>query len=237
MLIFSSKYVVSSIFICLIASILGFSSMIQFSTIPATNVALDQKKVIILDAGHGGEDCGTIGVNGIYEKDINLRMAFILQEYFELAGYKVFLTREEDKLLYREEENIYGQRKIYDLKNRLLFAEKIDNAIFISLHMNSYPIEKYCGLQVWFQSNSEISYSIATSIQEHVAKTIQPDNTRKIKAADKNIYLLDRLKHPAVLIECGFLSNAEECEKLSEDNYQKELSFVIFCAILNSIER
>lgn len=237
LLLFAFRYLSLIVLIISLAVFSCYSSNMHFTTdtIKAVQNYTD-KKTIIIDAGHGGEDCGAIGVNGVFEKDINLKIAFHLETYLTLAGYTVHLTRREDKLLYKESENIYGQRKIYDLKNRILFANDYQNSILISIHMNSYPIEKYSGLQVWYQKDSELAYQLAKSIERETMCYLQQNNHRKSKPADKNIYLLDQSHHPAILVECGFLSNRKECEKLSEENYQKELSFVIFCAILNTLE-
>ena len=188
--------------------------------------------VIVIDAGHGGEDSGAIGANGVYEKDLNLEIAGILGGYFEKAGYFVIQTRTTDALLYTEEENIKGMRKIYDLKNRLKIAESYDDAIFISIHMNSFGEEKYSGLQVYYSKNNEKSKKIADAIHKEVKSGLQSENKRLPKAGE-NIYIMENSTHPAVLIECGFISNMAECERLCQKEYQKELSFAIFCAIIN----
>lgn len=191
----------------------------------------------ILDAGHGGEDSGAIGVNGAYEKDINLSICNMLAEVLKANGFDVILTRTEDKLLYTEEENIKGQRKHYDLKNRLKFAEENPDAIFISIHMNNFPQESCRGMQVYYPPSSEESRLLATEIQNMVKSTLQNYNTRQVKESEGNIYLLDNAKGTAVLIECGFLSNREECEKLSSKDYQTQLSFQIFCGIMEYIKK
>lgn len=234
-LYFITKYLICSMLIFGSVFVLNYPVFKE-----TTNASVNDVKngmTIIIDAGHGGEDCGAIGINGIFEKDINLKIAFNVSNLLTLAGFDVCLTRTEDKMLYREEENIYGQRKIYDLRNRLLIAEPYEDAIFLSIHMNSFPVEKYSGLQVWYQSESDLSYQLALNIQNTVKKYIQHENTRKVKPSDKSMYLLDRCKHPTVLIECGFLSNSDECAKLSDEIYQKELSFVIFCGIMETLER
>lgn len=190
------------------------------------------KKIVIIDAGHGGEDCGAIGVNGSYEKDLNLQVSFKLGEYLENAGYTVVYTRTEDKLLYTAEQNIKGFRKIYDLKNRLKIAEQYPEALFISIHMNSFGEDKYSGLQVYYSVNNTESEEIAGSVQSEVKNRIQPENNRMAKKG-KDIYLLENASNNAILIECGFLTNEEECKKLCEKEYQKELSFAIMCGIIS----
>lgn len=232
---FSLQYV---LFACVLV---GLSVALAIS--PAQDAGLplldanqsSETPTIVLDAGHGGEDSGAVGKTGVYEKDINLAVCLLLADLFREKGYTVVLTRTEDKLLYTPEQNIYGQRKAYDLRNRHLIAEECENAILVSIHVNSYPSAKYSGLQVWYGQSSPLSKDIAKCIQEEVKNTLQPQNNRNTKQASSDIYLLYRSTHPAVLVECGFLSNVEECEKLSDQAYQKELSFAIFCGILKGM--
>lgn len=196
---------------------------------------------VVLDAGHGGEDGGAVGKYGtsgsVLEKDLNLSIATKIKEMLEEKGYRVVMTRTEDKLLYTEEQNIYGQRKQYDLKNRLEIVKKAENPILVSIHMNRFSQEKYSGMQVYYSQNHADSQRIASIIQKTVRERIQPYNRRQIKKATSAIYLLNRATVPAVLIECGFLSNREECKKLSTEEYQKELSFSIVCAIIEYMEQ
>ena len=193
-----------------------------------------KEKIVVIDAGHGGEDCGAIGKNGVYEKDLNLQIAKLIGEELSERGATVVFTRTEDKLLYKPEEDIKGIRKISDLKNRCEIANRFDGALFISIHMNSFGEEKYSGLQVYASDNNILSRRIAESIQNMVKSTLQPTNNRKVKGG-KGIYVLENINNPAVLVECGFLTNAEECNKLSEKEYQKQLSFAIVCGIIEYI--
>ncbi len=195
-----------------------------------------KKRTVVIDAGHGGEDCGTIGVSGVYEKDLNLEIAFKLGEYLSSAGLDVVYTRTEDKLLYTEEQNIKGMRKINDLKNRMKIANSYTDALFVSIHMNSYGSAECSGLQVYYGIDSEDSKRLADSIQSEAVSRIQANNKRKIKSGN-GLYLLENSQNPAVLIECGFLSNPEECKKLSQKEYQKELSFAILCGIINYVKQ
>ncbi len=202
----------------------------------AATVAPD-RPLVILDAGHGGEDGGAVGDNGVYEKDLNLTLALLLADMLRAADVDVLLTRTEDKLLYREEENIRGHRKEYDLRNRLKIAEGHSGALFISLHMNTFPQKKYSGLQVYYAQRTDGSRALASCIQRAVAATLQPDNDRQIKEADSSIYLLDSAVCRAVLVECGFLSNPVECRLLSEKEYQRRLCFSLFCGIMEYINQ
>lgn len=193
-------------------------------------------RMVIIDAGHGGEDPGTVGVTGVLEKDLNLQIALEIGAAFENEGYVVVYTRTDDRLLYTEEENIHGIRKISDLKNRCKVADKYPNAIFISVHMNSFEKSKYSGLQVYYSEKNENSKALADSIQNKVISDLQKNNNRTTKSG-KDIYILENISNNAVLIECGFLSNSQECEKLSQKEYQKELSFSIVCGIIEYIDK
>ena len=219
--LFMSSLVVTEIF--------GEEMFIQAST------EINNSKIVIVDAGHGGEDGGASGVNGVLEKDLNLQMALELGARFEEAGYAVVYTRTDDRLLYREEENVKGIRKISDLKNRCKIAEMYPDSVFVSVHMNSFGDSKYSGLQVYYSTKNEESETIARGIQERVKSDVQNENNRKVKKGD-GIYILENISNPAVLVECGFLTNSDECKKLSEKEYQKQLSFSIVCGIINNIE-
>ena len=192
-------------------------------------------ETVIIDAGHGGEDSGAIGKNGALEKDINLSVSVMLGEELTARGYNVVYTRTEDKLLYKEEENIKGIRKISDLKNRCAIAKEYPKAIFVSIHVNSFGDPRYSGLQVYFSENDARSRQLADKIQLSVKDRLQPDNSRKIKPG-KALYILEHIDNVAVLVECGFISNLEEAEKLSDKEYQKELSFAIVCGIIEYIK-
>ena len=191
--------------------------------------------IVVLDAGHGGEDPGAVGVGGILEKDLNMQIVQALAEELQSKGFVVVLTRSSDKLLYNENENIKGMRKIYDLKNRCKIANSHPEAIFLSIHMNSFADSVYKGLQVYYSDNNTGSQALAKCIQSEVAEQVQTDNTRAVKNG-KGLYLLDHSEPVAVLVECGFITNQEDCKNLSEKEYQKRLSFSIVCGIIKYIE-
>ena len=202
----------------------------------AAALTLAQEKTIIIDAGHGGEDCGAIGTNKVLEKNLNLEIATALGEEFTKAGWAVIYTRLDDKLLYTEEENIYGIRKISDLKNRCKIGAENPNTLFVSIHMNSFSEAKYSGTHVYYSLNNEMSYGLAMSVQGKIREELQPGNNRVPKPGE-GMYLMENLENPALLIECGFLTNPDECEKLSEKEYQKQLSFLICCGIIEYIDK
>ena len=188
--------------------------------------------VVILDAGHGGEDGGAVSVAGDYEKDLNLALCQQMEILLKANGIPTVMTRTEDILLYDKTVDYHGRKKALDLAARRAIAEAYPNGIFVSIHMNSYPIPRYHGLQVWYSPNHSASHALAEAIQATVAATLQPANDRAVKAAGSNIYLLHRLQSPAVLVECGFLSNPEEAELLGDPAYRRQLALVLFLSLM-----
>lgn len=207
-----------------------FSALEQKLFEKSESVDTKGRTLIILDAGHGGEDGGATGTNGVAEKELNLSIASTLATLLRLAGYDVLESRTEDKLLY-DEGTKKGHKKQGDLKNRLLLTEQYPESIFISIHMNTFPTAACSGAQVWYSQNHPDSMEWARAIQGKVSGLLQPQNNRKIKAATHNIYILHKAKTPAVLIECGFISTPDECERLCDLSYQKALVLTLFAAI------
>lgn len=187
-------------------------------------------KTIVLDAGHGGEDSGALGVDGVKEKDLNLQITLILSDLFRAGGYRVILTREDDRLLC-DPDTPAGRRKQGDLQNRVRKSAENGSAVLVSIHQNTYPLASCSGLQVWYSGNHPASENMALAVQEGVQKNLQPDNHRKIKKATSAIYLLRHAETPAILIECGFLTSPAECALLQDSDYQKKLALAIFCAL------
>ncbi len=181
---------------------------------------------VVIDPGHGGADCGAVGINGVLEKDINLTLSEFIAAEFENAGYKVIMTRKEDIMLV-DKKTEHTTKKSSDLTARTQIAE--DGQLFISIHMNKFPEEKYKGAQVYYSVNDVRSARLAEMLQSGIVNSLQPDNNRAVKSG-AGLYLLDRIKCPAVIVECGFLSNSEEAQKLSDIEYLSELAFEIFNA-------
>ena len=196
----------------------------------AASIAEDAPFVII-DPGHGGPDAGAIGASGTLEKDLNLAVATELAERFREAGISVLLTRTEDTLVLKAGEDVKGERKKKDLYNRAELAKAYPNATFVSIHMNSYPVAKYRGLQVYYNQESVESAHLAHRITDKV-RELDPVYTRVPNFKGASLYLLANAPGRAVLVECGFLSNPEEEAKLLEKDYQKKLSFCIFYAMM-----
>jgi len=188
---------------------------------------------LVIDAGHGGEDGGAVSSDGVMEKDLNLTISFILNDIFRSSGVNTVMTRNEDKMLYTD--NIKGKKKSQDLKNRALVAKEYPDSLFLSIHMNKFAESKYSGLQVYYSKTNSVSSRLADKIQSFTKAYLQPDNNRETKASGSGIYLLEHIQNPAVLVECGFLSNPEETAKLTDKDYQKKLAVVIYAAVMDHI--
>lgn len=186
---------------------------------------------IILDAGHGGFDGGAV-VGDVVEKDINLKFALELEPMLRAYGYNVIMTRATDKGTEDSGLKTIRQKKVSDIKNRLSLVENTEIECFLSIHQNKFSSEKYSGTQVFYSANNEKSKYIAQSIQDSVKSLLQNDNNREIKACDENIYLMYKTTKPAVLVECGFMSNSEELNKLLQSDYRKKLCYSILIGII-----
>ena len=189
---------------------------------------VEQKEyTVVLDAGHGSSDSGKVGINGVLEKDINLSISKKTKKYLEEKGIRVVMTRDKDESL-AEGEN--GNRKVQDMKARVKRINDTKPDLAVSIHQNSYHEESIHGAQVFYYEHSESGEKDARILQEALL-AVDPDNTRQVKA-NTTYYLLKRTEVPILIVECGFLSNQEEAEKLASEDYQKELAK----AIANGIE-
>ncbi len=214
-----------------------FTGVSRFFTVPVHSSVIaagEAFPLLILDAGHGGEDGGAVGVSGVLEKDLNLSYTRTLAVLLSMAGFSVLESRTEDRLLY-DETTAAGHKKRDDLKNRLLLTQRYPDSIFISIHMNAFPGADCQGTQVWYSANNAASAEWANAIQERVL-VLQPQNHRLAKAANSSIYILKNATVPAILIECGFVSSPEECEKLTSDAYRLSLCGAFFSVIGEKIQ-
>ncbi len=199
----------------------------------ASPSAKNELPTIIIDAGHGGDDGGA-SANDIIEKDLNLSISKILYDLFTSNGFNVVMTRTDDNSIDTNGTTI-REKKVSDMKNRLEIYNSDLNNIVISIHQNKFEQEKYNGTQIFYSPNNENSVNLAESIKSSIITLIQPKNTRECKKATKDIYLLYNAKVPAVIVECGFISNVNEAEKLKTDSYQKQLAFSIYLGVADYI--
>ena len=182
---------------------------------------------VVLDAGHGGWDPGKTGTVGANEKELNLAVAEKLAEYLEQGGAKVIMTRSEDDAL--------GSGKRADMAERKRIVNESDGDILVSIHQNAFPSAKAKGAQVFYHSSSENGKLLAECLQESLRNRVDDSNQRQAKE-NKDYYILRTTEVPAVIVECGFLSNAEEEKLLNDGAYQQKLAWAIYCGILDYFE-
>lgn len=187
--------------------------------------------VVILDAGHGGFDGGAVAVDGTVEKDINLEISLNLEKMLKSCGYDVILTRDSDISTDDIDSSKIALRKKNDLQNRLELMNKYPNSIFVSIHLNKFTTTAARGSQVFYNGTIGESKILGESIQNSIKSMLQPDNTRINKQATTSTYLLYNATVPAVLVECGFLSNEAELELLKTKEYQQKIAFCCMCGI------
>ncbi len=190
-------------------------------------VTKSELPLIIIDAGHGGEDGGTQSSTGVLEKDINLSVSKDLEAIFAVLGFKTISVRSDDELIYDNNCNTIREKKVSDIHNRMALIEAHPNSIFLSIHQNHYAESKYYGAQVFYSKNDSRSEIMAQSIQSSIVQKLQPENERLIKPSGTEIYLLYHAKIPAVMVECGFLSNPGEAQLLNDPDYQKKIALAI----------
>ena len=189
------------------------------------------QRVVIIDAGHGGFDGGAVASDGTVEKDINLNIALTLQTLLKQNGFCVIMTRQTDVSTEDTESTEISFKKRSDLKNRLQLMKDYPDAIFVSIHLNKFTTSSAFGSQV-FYSDSHEAEVLGDCIQRSIVALLQPENMRVNKKTTSGTYLLYNATVPAVLVECGFLSNKDDLEKLKQTDYQNKLAFSIYCGIL-----
>ena len=186
------------------------------------------RPVVVIDAGHGGNDPGKIGVDGSLEKDINLKIARKVKAYLEASDVQVVLTREDDQGLYTEKDS---KKKMADMNRRCQIINETSPALTVSIHQNSYHREGISGGQVFYYKGSEKGKKLAETLQKRFDFVLGDKNTRVAKAND-NYFLLLHVKTPIVIVECGFLSNWNESAMLNSEEYQDRLAWTIHMGIM-----
>lgn len=182
---------------------------------------------VVIDAGHGGRDGGAVALSKLPEKDLNLDISLTLAEMLSACGVNVVLTRSSDYMLSCDEGSTNKGR---DLAARRRIVQAQDDPVLVSIHMNSFPMSQYRGIQVYYSENNELSKTFAETVQKTTVEYLQKSNKRQTKAG-RDIYLLETASCPAILVECGFLSNPEEAELLNNAEYRRKLSLAICASV------
>lgn len=207
--------------LCCVLSFQGMRLVSNFALNP-------NKKIVLIDPGHGGSDPGKVGINDVLEKDINLSISLKLKTLLKKNDIEVIMTRDIDKGLYTADDS---NKKNADLRRRREQISKMTPDVAVSIHQNSFPSEKEKGAQVFYYKSSESSKELATFLQNQMVTQLDPNNHRQIKEND-TYYLLKTNSCPMVIVECGFLSNYEEANLLKDDNYQSKVAYSIHLGIL-----
>lgn len=187
-------------------------------------VPLPRSHRIVIDAGHGGMDGGATSCTGKLESAYNLEIALKLNDLLHLLGHDTVMTRTSDRSIETEGQTI-AAKKVSDLKERVRIVNGTENALLISIHQNTFSDSRYSGAQVFYGPEGE-GQRLAEDLQTAFCTTLNPGSNRKCKKAD-SVYLMQHIDCTGVLVECGFLSNAQEEAKLSSPNYQRKLCCVI----------
>ena len=211
--------------LCIICGCMGYT--IYEDRVENVMFPLMQAK-IVLDAGHGGWDPGKTGANGANEKELNLFVAEKLAGYLEQGGAEVVLTRTSDDAL--------GEGKQTDMAERKRIVNESGGDLFISIHQNAFPSADAKGAQVFYHKSSKKGKLLAECLQENLKERVDGNNHRQAKEND-SYYILRTTEMPAVIVECGFLTNQEEEKLLNDAGYQEKLAWAIYCGILDYFEK
>ena len=227
--------------LCLAAALLAVWGLLTFALgrldgliAPAIRpVSVTRAAPLILDAGHGGEDGGAVSVTGVPESRVNLELVQKLRDTLALYGVNPVVLREEDVSLHDPEASTLREKKRSDLKNRVRAVEAVEGGTLLSIHQNSYPGSQYRGAQVFYAPTGG-SRELAELLQTALREELQPDNDRQAKPIPESVYLMNHVSCPAVLVECGFLTNPEEEALLRDGGYQRQLAAVLAGAWLTA---
>lgn len=197
--------------------------------------AVQRTGPLILDAGHGGEDGGAVSLTGVPESQINLAIVLKLRDILGLYGVDPILLRETDVSLHNDGAQTLREKKRSDLKNRVEAIEAVEGGTLLSIHQNTYTSSRYRGTHV-FYAPTDGSQAMAEHFQTCIKMTLQPDNERAVKQIPSTVYIMNHISCPAILIECGFLTNPDEEAMLRDEDYQRKLSAIIAAAWLTAPE-
>ena len=222
------------LFLCL--CVLGVAAYLGRDRVVAVAASVPEGgRILILDAGHGGEDGGASSASGSRESDINLNVVLKTEALMAFLGVRTELTRTEDRSIHSEGASTLHEKKVSDLKNRVEFVNSIPDAMLISVHQNHFTDPRYSGAQV-FYTRGDVSRQWGEGTQEVLRQVLDPDNDRAAKVMPDNIYLFSHISCPAILVECGFLSNGAEASLLLTDVYQRKISLALAGAYLREIQ-
>jgi len=227
--------------ICFIFTVLAVLSLSLIANgkilrpVLSSSSSADTTPVVIIDAGHGGFDGGAVANDGTSEKNINLSIAKSVKAFLSFKGVKVLMTRDSDTALNDSEDKIKTKKKS-DMQNRLKLMTDNPDALFVSIHLNKFTTSNASGAQIFYSGNLSRSEKLGENIRTSIVSLLQKENKRTLKLAGKNIFLLKNATVPAVIVECGFLSNQSDLALLKTYEYQSKLAFCISDGIINYLK-
>lgn len=230
-IVIRKQYLLTAIIFLLALMILGYISLNRSKLVAVTYLPISNK-IIVIDPGHGGVDPGAVSKNGIKEDEINLKIALNLKRLIEQSGGVVIMTRETDKGLYTSKSETLRQMKTEDLHNRKQLIEDSGSQVFISIHLNSFIRPSYYGAQTFYKKGSKDSEYFALIIQKELKNILDKENNRQPQDRD-DVFLLNEVTIPSVLVECGFLSNSKEEQLLTDERYQEKIAWSIYIGVMN----
>lgn len=213
---------VYAVILCFLVSAAFWGS--KTVTVVSENAAIKQRRSVIIDPGHGGVDGGATSCTGILESALNLEISKRLNDLMHLLGINTIMVRETDISIHTEGDSI-AAKKISDLKQRVKLANETENALLVSIHQNYYSDQRYSGAQIFYAETTD-SDILAKKMQSALVNTLNPGSRRQAKKAS-GIYLMDHIQCTGILVECGFLSNLQEEDRLRSKDYQLYLCCVI----------
>ncbi|MDO4743590.1 MAG: N-acetylmuramoyl-L-alanine amidase [bacterium] len=224
-------FLITIVVICLILSITGTTTELYQMAKP-TSLIYKNNPVVILDAGHGGFDGGAVADDGTVEKDLNLQIAKKVEKFIKAFGFATVMTRNDDASTDSNEGDKIRIRKKNDMHNRLNTMKQYENAVFVSIHLNKFSQEDCHGAQVIYSPRTaDSSKLLAEKIQDNIVTNLQKNNKRVVAPGNKDTFLLYNAPIPAVIVECGFLSNDIDLKNLSSEEYQSKIAFCISTAV------
>lgn len=191
-----------------------------------------QPPTLVLDAGHGGFDGGAVGASGVNEQDINLSIAQRVQALSAFFGVQTVMTRWDNQALAYDASRSVRENKVADIQAREQIVRSVPDPVFVSIHLNKFGDAQYHGAQVFYSPNHAGSRALAELTQAALIEGCDPTNHRQAKRAESTIYLMKKLDCPAVIVECGFLSNPAEEKLLEQPEYHKKLAACIVTGYL-----
>ncbi|MCD8381992.1 MAG: N-acetylmuramoyl-L-alanine amidase [Clostridiales bacterium] len=201
----------------------------QMEAVETLSPQIRAEYTLVIDPGHGGADGGAVSVSGVAESELNLAIALKCDQIAGLFGQQTVLLRDTEDSLADPEAETLREQKRNDMENRVAIINATSDALLLSIHQNQYTDSKYSGAQVFYQPD-EKSEGWAELTQTLLRECLDSDNRRQAKEVPSDLYMMSHISCPAILAECGFLSNPEEDHRLQDDSYQKQLAVVLMGA-------